>query len=241
MKRSWSRVLDTLPSLRGQTIIDLGCGPGDAAAEMAARGARVVGFDMNEDSLREARSRRIPGADFRTVDLRGHPDLGVEADGLWSSFSAAYFTDLAAALAAWSRNCRPGAWIAVTEIDDLFGHEPLGVRTKELLFAYTEEGFMAGRYDFRMGRRLESALESAGFNVSLVRTLDDPELSFDGPASAEVLDSWRSRFQRMPLLRDLCGSEFENVREEFLDCLTRADHRSLAKVVSVIAAKDVPP
>ncbi len=37
---------------------------------------------------------------------------------------------------------------------------------------------------------------------------------------------WRTRFERMKRLRDFCGPDFEQVQEEFLDCLTRADHES---------------
>jgi hypothetical protein len=41
----------------------------------------------------------------------------------------------------------------------------------------------------------------------------------------------------MTLLRDFCGSEFEQVRDEFLDCLVGTDHRSDAKVYSCLAVK----
>ena len=30
--RSWSRILDELPPLQGQTVLDLGCGVGDQLA-----------------------------------------------------------------------------------------------------------------------------------------------------------------------------------------------------------------
>src|SRR5215813_7052645 len=43
--------------------------------------------------------------------------------------------------------------------------------------------------------------------------------------------------KRMTLLKKFCASEFENVRDEFLFCLTRPDHLSTAKVVSCIAFK----
>lgn len=74
--RDWPTIFDALPSLHGQTILDLGCGVGDLAAELVARGARVIGVDMNEELLREARSRQLPNAEFRLGDLRVLPDLG---------------------------------------------------------------------------------------------------------------------------------------------------------------------
>jgi SAM-dependent methyltransferase len=208
---------------------------GDLAAELVARGARVIGCDVNEELLREARSRQLSNAEFRMVDLRSLPDLGSTVDGLWCSFAAAYFTDLPTPLAQWARHLKSGGWIALTEIDDLFGHEPLSERTKALLSAYAEESFAAGRYDFLMGRKLRAHLERTAFTVSKTLIVPDQELSFSGPASPEVLDAWRARFNRMKLLRDFCGPDIDEVQEEFLGCLMRADHRSTAKVYSCIA------
>jgi ubiquinone/menaquinone biosynthesis C-methylase UbiE len=236
--RAWPTIFDALPSLRGQTVLDLGCGVGDLAAEFVARGARVIGVDMNEELLHEARSRQLSNAEFRTADLRTLPDLGIAADGLWCSFAAAYFPDLPTALTAWTRNVGSGGWIALTEVDDLFGHEPLSVRTKGLFRAYAEGALAAGGYDFHMGRKLRAHLERSGFTVSKVLTLEDHELSFSGPARPDVLDAWRARFDRMKLLRDFCGPDIDEVQKEFLGCLKRADHTSTAKVYCCIAATE---
>src|SRR5882724_1765757 len=91
--RSWPTILDALPSLQGQTVLDLGCGVGDIAAEFVARGACMIGIDVNEELLDFARSRQLAHAEFRTGNLRRCPDLGIAADGLWCSFTAAYFLD----------------------------------------------------------------------------------------------------------------------------------------------------
>jgi ubiquinone/menaquinone biosynthesis C-methylase UbiE len=238
--REWPTVLGALPPLEGTTILDLGCGVGDVAAELVARGARVVGIDMNEKLIREARSRKLPTAEFRTGDLREKLNLDLQADGLWCGFTAAYFPDLPLALDRWARHLRPGGWIAVTEVDDLFGHEPLEAQTKALLNAYAEEALAAGRYDFRMGRKLEGHLRRAGFVVSRVLTLADQELSFSGRAQPEVLEAWRNRFARMTLLRSFCGARMLQVEEEFIRCLGREDHRSLAKVYCCIAGTKAP-
>ena len=234
--RSWSSIFDALPPLHGRTILDLGCGVGDQAAEMVARGARVIGIDMNEELLREAQSRQLPNAEFRMGDLRTSLDLGVAVDGLWCSFAAAYFPDLPAALASWASHLPPGGWVALTEVDDLFGHEPLSARTKALFEGFARDALVAG-YDLHMGRKLRNHLEQSGFTVSKMLTLQDQELSFGVAARAEVVHAWRTRFDRMRLLRNFCGTNFEQVREEFLGCLMRADHSSVAKVYCCIATK----
>jgi len=235
--RDWPAVFDALPSLKGQTVFDLGCGVGDLAAAFVARGARVIGFDLNEELLCEARSRQLSAAEFRTTDLRAFEAPGSLADGLWCSFTAAYFPDLPAALRLWTRNLTTGGWIALTEIDDLFGHEPLSEETKAILSGYAEDAFAAGRYDFRMGRKLKGYLESSGFNLVKILTLEDQELAFSGPARSEVLSAWRARFERMRLLRDFCGSRIDQVQAEFLGCLMHAEHRSVAQVICCIATK----
>jgi 2-polyprenyl-3-methyl-5-hydroxy-6-metoxy-1,4-benzoquinol methylase len=43
--RSGPDILAALPRLEGATVLGLGCGVGDQAALLAARGARVLGFD----------------------------------------------------------------------------------------------------------------------------------------------------------------------------------------------------
>jgi hypothetical protein len=169
--------------------------------------------------------------------LRSFAHLGELADGLWCSFVPAYFPDLRTALDAWARNLKPGGWVALTEIDDLFGHEPLSETTKRLLSAYADEAFAAGLYDFRMGRKLKDHLECCGFYVTRILTLEDHELSFSGPARSDVLDAWRARFKRMRLLRDFCGAHMDQVQREFLGCLMRPDHKSTAKVTCCIATK----
>jgi SAM-dependent methyltransferase len=235
--RDWGTILAELPLLTQQTILDVGCGVGDVAAALVARGARVVGFDANEELLREARNRGLTNAEFRSADLRTIADFGVAADGLWCSFTAAYFPDLATRLTAWSTPLKEGGWIALTEIDDLFGHEPLCDSTKALLRGYAAGALAAGRYDFHMGRKLRDHLERAGFTVTRTIAVGDGELSFAGAARPEVIDAWRSRIDGMRLLRDYCGASFDELKEEFLGCLALPEHTCSAKVYACIAQK----
>ena len=231
--RDWPRVLDLLPPLAGAVVLDLGCGPGHQAAALAARGARVIAIDANDDLLAAALARAPSGVEFRHGDLRSLDGVDEVADGIWCSFTAAYFPDFAPVLAVWARRLRPGGWIALTEIDDLFGHEPLAARARDVLDDYVRDALDADRYDFRMGRKLRGHLEAAGFTVAQEIDVPDAELSFDGPARAEVAAAWRRRFDRLRLLRDYCGDGFEPLRDEFLACLARPDHRSTARVVAV--------
>jgi hypothetical protein len=148
-------------------------------------------------------------------------------------------------LTSWRKHIAEDGWIALTEVDDLFGHEPLSARTSSLLHSYAQDAISAGRYDFRMGGKLSQYLNESGYLVSRVLVLPDEELSFNGPGKPDVINAWRRRFERMNLLRTFCGSDFAKVEEEFLLCLGRTDHVSTARVVACIATpldhNDSPP
>ena len=232
--RDWPAVFEALPSLNGQSVLDLGCGVGDLAAEFVSRGARVIGVDLVAEFIREARSRNLSRATFEIADLRALPDFGIAVDGVWSSFSAAYIPDLPAVISEWARQLKPSGWMALVEVDDLFGHEPLSDETRMLLEGYAGDSLTAGRYDFHMGSKLKAHLQQAGFQVTREFTLVDLELSFDGVASPEVNEAWQNRFKRMTLLREFCGRRIDDVENEFLNCLMRPDHRSRAKVYCCI-------
>jgi SAM-dependent methyltransferase len=238
--RSWQTMLELLPALAGTLVLDLGCNIGDQAAELAARGARVIGIDANKELLSVARTRGIPRAEFRSGDLTEPLDVSGFADGIWSSFVPAYFPDLTLRLKQWSQHSKPGGWIALTEIDDLFGQEPVQPATQALLAAYAADALVSNRYDFHMGHKLRTHLESAGFTISHDRTVEDKEFSRLGPLDANALASWASRLDRMRALQRFCGSEFDRVRSDFLAALASPIHRSKTTVHFCLATKSTP-
>ncbi len=234
--RSWESVYDLIPDMEGQTILDLGCAVGDQAADFVRRGAKVIGVDLNDDLLERARSRSLNNAQFFKSDFRTPLNLEDKIDGLWCSFAVAYVPDLRPVLNIWKKYLKNGGWIALTEIDHLFGHEPLSDRTESMLEAYTREVYRKGWYDFFMGRKLEDHLKKSGFRIYKTITLDDREFSFNGPVPEEVVDAWRKRFDRMKALQDMCGLGYEEVRNDFLSCLQHDKHRSLSNVISCIGS-----
>jgi len=232
--RSWATALDVLPPLEGQTVLDMGCAIGDLAALLTERSARVIGVDGNAELLSVARGRGIAQAEFREGDIR-RPPVDGPVHGIWSSFTAAYLLDLPEVLTTWRGLLEPGGWIALTEVENLFGHAPLDAKAARYLEDYARDAIENGRYDFHMGGKLAGALEGAGFDLARELDLKDAEFAFEGPATADVLRAWRQRLERMKLLQTFCGSDFEHVRGEFLRCLDHPEHRSLTKVRFVLA------
>jgi SAM-dependent methyltransferase len=73
-------------AVRGRgTVCDLGCGPGHVARYLHERGVDVVGVDLSEGMLEQAR-RLNPGIEFRRGDMAA---LDV-ADGAWAGIVAFY-------------------------------------------------------------------------------------------------------------------------------------------------------
>jgi SAM-dependent methyltransferase len=233
--RRWDEALKPVPLRAGQSVLDLGCGVGAVTGRLHRMGARVIGVDGNEALLAVARQEH-PGIRFEHFDLAAlAPSTFGPVDGIWSSFVAAYLGDLDAALARWRSCLAPGGWIALVEIDDLFGHQPLPAPFADQIRAFYAEARAARRYDFECGRRLAGALERTGLRLLHESAIADDELAFSGPASDEVLAAWRQRLQRMPALQSLFGPRFSDFERHFLDGLAAPDHRSTARVVLAVA------
>ena len=64
------RALDLRP---GQRVLDVGCGPGRHAHELARRGVLVHGIDISQTFVELARADAPPGATFERCDARALP------------------------------------------------------------------------------------------------------------------------------------------------------------------------
>ena len=60
--RDWDAVFSALPPLAGLAVLDLGCGVGDQAAELVARGVRVATFALTGRGSRSDPKVRVENA-----------------------------------------------------------------------------------------------------------------------------------------------------------------------------------
>jgi SAM-dependent methyltransferase len=107
--------LSLLGDVTGKHVLDAGCGPGLYAAELAARGARVTGFDLSPRMVGLSRER-VSAGDFR-VHALGDP-IDWLADGAVDlelcALALEHVEDRVAALRELRRVLAPGGALVLS-------------------------------------------------------------------------------------------------------------------------------
>jgi SAM-dependent methyltransferase len=238
--RRWTDVYPYLGDLSGAQIIDLGCGIGDQASDLSRMGAHVFGVDGNQDAIDHAKSREIPRAQFVCCDITNIKNSELKFDGVWTSFTAAYFPRFNVIIRPIDSLLKPGGWLAITEVDDLFGHEPLHPRWAALIEKYYARSIEEGIHRFQSYAHVCQILSERGWCIDVDRKLEDDELCFVGAASSEVLEAWRTRLSfMMPRFLERFGDEAIGFDSAFLECLASKEHRSRSRVWFILARRPV--
>ena len=158
-----------LPELRGKHVLHLGCGTGEASAELAALGALVTGVDASAEAVAAARER-APAVAFVVGDPDGLP---VEVRrGRFDLVYSAVGTQLEAWAAGIVSALRSGGELVVYD-----GHPVLECLDDSL--RWREDYFAAGRR--RLGE-VVTALVEAGLVLRVLEEL---------PAESQLLPQTR--------------------------------------------------
>jgi SAM-dependent methyltransferase len=97
----------------GETVIDVGCGTGNATALAVGAGRRVLGLDAAPGMLAIARSR-VPEAEFVEADFGALPLADGHADVTLAAHALLFAHDRVAALREWHRVTRPGGRLSLS-------------------------------------------------------------------------------------------------------------------------------
>jgi len=111
-------VVELAEPLRGRTVLDVGCGTGNAALAAAARGAVVTGVDPASRLLEVARERAAERGleiEFVTGDAAAVPVKDQSADLVISIFAVIFAPDPAAAVAELTRVVAADGRIVITD------------------------------------------------------------------------------------------------------------------------------
>jgi len=234
--RRWSDLYPYLGDLSGKHLIDLGCGIGDQVRDLCQRSAHVIGIDGHPEMIAYASARGLPGAHFICDRITNLADHALLADGIWTSFTAAYFPQFDVLLRSISTALKPGGWLAITELDDLFGHAPLDARWHQLVERYYAQSLAEGIYRFRSRDHVRETLVQHGWTIEAERTVADDEFCFSGPALPEVVEAWRQRLAfMMPRFQERFGEAAAGFDAAFLQCIVSAEHHAASRVWFILA------
>ena len=148
----------------GARLLDLGCGGGQDAADLAQRGYRMVGLDRTNALLSVGRGR-YPSLPLIRADLRQLPFQERSFDGLWAAASLMHVPKPEARriLADLCSLVRPGGLFAATVTH--------GVKSR-----IVTNGWVPGRYFARWRKEeLARAVRGAGWKILELKAVTNRE------------------------------------------------------------------
>lgn len=206
-------VVDLLDPEVEERILDLGCGDGPLTAELAARGAHVIGVDASHEMVRAARER---GVDARVMD--GHAlTFEDDFDAVFSNAALHWMKRPDEVLAGVARALRPGGRF----VGEMGGHGCVASVVTAMLAVLERRG-VNGRalipWYFPTPDDYTERLERAGFTVRTMLHFPRPTPlpgdvvawldTFAGPFVAEVDDPDEAKAEAAELLRpSLCDEQ----------------------------------
>ena len=199
-------VLQLLPTVRGEPVLDLGCGEGLVARALAVRGAQVTGIDLSEQMIGHARRQETTsplGIDFRVGDAQTLDGLADGAfAGVVANLSLNNVDDLDAAVRAVWRVLRPAGWLVFTIPHPCFETPHAGLattsdgRAAQLVFGYFEERFWhsdnprgfrrAGNWHRMLATYLNTLVEGGFVVMRVLEPEPSPALVVSHPGRADV-------------------------------------------------------
>jgi ubiquinone/menaquinone biosynthesis C-methylase UbiE len=172
----------------GMRVLDVGCGEGRFAAELAGAGAAVVGLDVAEEPLRRGRLRH-PDLDLRLVEGEGSWPLPDAAfDLVWAGEVIEHVADTSAWLSEVRRVLRSGGRLLLST--------PAHGRARLLALALSKPAFArnfdprADHLRFYSRETLARLVEDFGFERIAVRSVAGPPWD----RRLLLLSATRSRF-----------------------------------------------
>ena len=145
-------------------LLDLGCGGGQDAGDLAQRGYRVVGLDRTRVLLSAGR-RRYCSLPLVRADLRELPFQAMSFNGLWAAASLIHLPkpDARRILTDLYRLVRPGGLFAATMTH--------GLKSRRVT-----DGWLPGRYVARWRKdELARAVRRAGWTILELKVITNQE------------------------------------------------------------------
>ena len=188
-------LLDLLDVQPGERVLDVGCGTGHQAGELAARGAVVTGLDADAAML-DLAGAAYPDVAFHRVDAQDRDAVAavVEADGgpfdaVLSNAALHWMPRQVDVVAALAAALRPGGRLVV----EMGGVGNVGAATAAIRAARRDVGLdpdVPSSWTFPTPGEQAGRLERHGFVVRLVALVDRPTPLAPG----DTVASWGRMF-----------------------------------------------
>ncbi len=113
--------IDTLASIKGKRVVDVGCGGGILAESMSRLGADVKGIDLAEKSLKVAQLHGLESGikvDYEAISAESLADReSAQYDVVTCMEMLEHVPDPSATIAACSKMVKPGGWVFFSTIN----------------------------------------------------------------------------------------------------------------------------
>ena len=223
-------IVDLLDPQPGETVLDLGCGTGDLAHEMAMRGAKVIGMDLSARMIEAARAK-YPGISFLVGDGEQFvPDQPVDA--VFSNAALHWMRRPEKVIACVWNALKPGGRFVAE-----FGGQGnvaavIGAISRVLERDYGIDASACHPWYFPSIGQYSTLLEKQGFRVTFAAHFDRPTPMKDGENGLRLwLDGFADAFfeglspaEREEAIRNI---EAEARDELFRDGVWYVDYRRL--------------
>lgn len=201
---------------KGERILDVGCGTGQLAAEIAEYGARVTGMDLSAPMIEKAKNA-YPALTFDVKDLRDFA-YGEPFDAVFSNAALHWVDDQQSAIACMHRALKSGGRLVL----EMGGKG----NVQEIIQAVDEAMWEAGCRESLTGEgwyfpslgEYTTLLEKAGFRVTTA-------LHFDRETRLEGgMDGWIRMFGEF-FFRRLAPEETDRIIHRAVELLKPAHYR----------------
>lgn len=228
--------------LTGKSILDVGCGPGVIAREIAKSvpNAQIVGLDLSPSRLRIAQLNANDHSNitFKQGDAQRLPYGDCEFDFVYCRFLLEYLSDKETAVREMYRVLKPSGRVLLQDLDgQLLWNYPedneLQSRIEATLKSLAKTGF-----DPFIGRKLFTLAHRVGFTNLDVRI--EPYHQIIGRIDLISRGLWETKLDiALPAAACALGDsvEADRLKHLLLDYFDRADSLTYSMVFTVIGEK----
>jgi len=160
-------LIDLLDPRPGERILDLGCGTGHLAAQIAARGAVVTGLDSSVSMIAQAR-QNYPKLKFVLADASGFR-FDEPFDAVFSNAALHWIPEAGAVIASVARALKPGGRFVL----EMGGRGNIARMVAALSSVLGETGYAPRNpWYFPSAGEYATLLEQHGFEVEALWTIE---------------------------------------------------------------------